>query len=120
MAERRIYERLKIKGKAVAYYKTHSPKVAEIIDISENGLAFSYTGSRELPGSSFEIDIVFPDRTDYVEGIPSRYIADCEIDPGTGDCIGTRRCSVQFGEITDDQRAKLECLMHNFCWRISK
>jgi hypothetical protein len=120
MVERRQHERLEIKGKAVAYYRTHSPKVAEIIDISKQGLAFSYIGSKELPDSSFKIDIVFPDRTDYVEGIPCRYIADCEIDPGTGDCIGTRRCSVQFGELTDDQRAKLECLIHNFCWRVSK
>ena len=120
MAERRKYERLKIKGKAVAYYKTHSPKVAEIIDISQQGLAFSYVGSTEPPNSSFEIDIVFPDRTDYVEGISCRSVSDCEIASGTGDCIGTRRCGVQFGELTDDQRAKIQRLINGFCWRVTK
>jgi hypothetical protein len=63
MAERRQHERLEIKGKALASYRTHSPKVAEIIDISQQGLAFSYVGSTESPNSSFEIDILFPDRT---------------------------------------------------------
>ena len=90
MAERRQHERLEIKGKALAYYRTHSPKVAEIIDISQQGLAFSYVGSTELPNSSFDIDIVFPDKTDYVEAVPCQYISDCEVDPGTGNCIGTR------------------------------
>ena len=120
MAERRKHERLEIQGKALAYYRTHSPKVAEIIDISQQGLAFSYVGSTELSNSSFKIDIVFPDRTDYVEGILCRYISDCEIAPGPGARIGSRRCSVQFGELTKDQRAKLECLIHNFCWRVTK
>jgi hypothetical protein len=27
---------------------------------------------------------------------------------------------VQFGALTDRQRAKIECLIHNFCWRVSK
>jgi hypothetical protein len=84
MAERRQHERLEIKGKALASYRTHSPKVAEIIDISQQGLAFSYVGSTESPNSSFEIDILFPDRTDYVEGISCRSISDCEIDAETG------------------------------------
>ena len=120
MAERRKHERLKIKGKALAIYRTHSPKVAEIIDINEQGLSFSHVGSKEEPNSSFEIDIVFPDRIDYMEGISCRSVSDCEIDPGTGDCIGTRRCGVQFGKLTDDQRAKLERLIHGFCWRVKK
>ena len=120
MKERRQHERLKIKGKAVASYRTHSPKVAEIIDISKQGLSFSYVGSTEQPNSSFEIDIIFPDRTDYVEGIPCRSVSDSEIDPEMGYCIGTRRCGVQFGELTDDQRAKLERLIHGFCWRVTK
>lgn len=104
----------------LASYRTHSPKVAEIIDISKQGLAFSYVGSTESPNSAFEIDIVFPDRTDYVEGISCPSISDCEIDPGTGDCIGTRRCSVQFGGLTDNRRSKIKCLIHNFCWRVTK
>ena len=120
MAERRKHERLKIKGKALASYRTHSPKVAEIIDISEQGLSFSYIGSTEPPNSSFEMDIIFPDSTDYVEGISCRSVSDCESDSETDDCIGTRRCGVQFDELTDDQRAKIQRLIHGFCWRVTK
>ena len=120
MADRRQHERIEINGKAVAYYRSHSPRVANIIDISQQGLAFSYIGSTEPLNSSLKIDIVFPDRTDYVEALPCRCISACEIDPGTGNCIGTKRYSLEFLELTSHQRAKIESLIEDFRWSVSK
>lgn len=114
--ERRQDDRFKIDGKAIAYYRTHSPKVAEIVDIGRGGLSLSYVGSAELPDSCFELEIVFPDRTDYVDGLPCQAVSDSEIDPGTG----TRRCCVRFGELTNHQRDKIQSLIENFCWRAVK
>ena len=120
MADRRKHERFRIKGKALAYYRTHSPKIGEIMDIGSGGLAFSYMGSAELPNSTFELEIMFPDRTDYLDALPCKAVSDRMAESGAGECTGTRRCGVLFGELTDDQRAKLERLIHGFCWRVTK
>jgi hypothetical protein len=120
LADRRRDERYIIKGKALAYYRTHSPKIGEIIDIGSGGLAFSYIGSAELPNSSFDLEVMFPDRTDYLDGLPCMAVSDSEIGSCTSGRAGTRRCSVQFGELTKGQKAKIASLIENYCWRAKK
>ena len=119
MVDRRQHKRFQINGKALAYYRTHSPKVAEVIDLNNRGLSFSYIGSAEPTNSAFELDIMFPDRTDYVDGLPCKTVSDRKIDEGKEDYSGTRRCSVRFGELTGKQLAKIESLIENFCWTVS-
>ena len=120
MAERRKHERFKIKGKALAYYRTHSPKIGEIIDIGGGGLAFSYIGSAELPNSSFELEVMFPDRTDYLDRLPCSAVSDCEMAPETCGRAKTRRCGVRFGELDERQKAKIISLIESYCWRVEK
>jgi hypothetical protein len=121
LADRRRHERFRLKGKALAYYRTHSPKIGEIMDIGSGGLAFSYMGSSELPNSTFELEIMFPDRTDYLDALPCKAVSDLVVDGGTGQCAaGTRRCGVRFGDLTKDQKSKLASLIENYCWRIKK
>ena len=120
LAERRRHERFRIKGKALAYYRTHSPKIGEIMDIGSGGLAFSYMGSAELANSAFKLEIMFPDRTDYLDELPCEAVSDCMVDSRTGDCAGTRRCGVRFGDLTKVQEAKIASLIENNCWRVNK
>jgi hypothetical protein len=120
LADRRRYERYRIKGKALAYYRTHSPKIGEIIDIGSGGLAFSYIGSAELPNSSFDLEVMFPDRTDYLERLPCSAVSDCQLAAETCGRAGTRRCGVQFGKLNDRQKAKIASLIESYCWRVEK
>jgi len=109
-----------IKGKALAYYRTHSPKIGEIIDIGLGGLAFSYIGSAELPNSSFQLEVMFPDRTDYLDELPCSAVSDSEIDTDTQQRAGKRRCSVRFGELDERQKAKIASLIESYCWRVDR
>ena len=120
MADRRKYARYRIRGKALAYYRTHSPKIGEIMDIGNGGLAFSYMGSAELPDSTFNLEIVFPDRTDYLDRLPCKAVSDCIVMGERGESSGTRRCGVRFGDLTKAQKVKITTLIENYCWRVEK
>jgi len=120
LADRRRHERFRIKGKALAYYRTHSPKIGEIIDIGCGGLAFFYIGSAELPNSSFELEVMFPDRTDYLDRLPCSAVSDSKMDTETCGGAGTRRCGVRFGELDERQKAKIASLIESYCWRVEK
>lgn len=120
LADRRRHERFRIKGKALAYYRTHSPKIGEIIDIGCGGLAFSYIGSAEPSNSSFDLDVMFPDRTDYLDRLPCSAVSDCQMDTDTCGCAGSRRCGVQFGDLDERQKAKITSLIDSYCWRVEK
>lgn len=114
--ERRRHRRFKVHGPAIAYYRTSSPKVAEVIDISAGGVALSHVGGPEAPDSRFQLEIVFPDRTDYVDNIPCVAVADCRMDPGSR----TRRCGASFGQLTGRQQAKIRAFIETFCWRTER
>jgi hypothetical protein len=120
LADRRRHERFRIKGKALAYYRTHSPKIGEIMDIGSGGLAFSYMGSAELPNSTFDLEIMFPDRTDYLDALPCKAVSDRMAESETGERTGTRRCGVRFGDLTEAQETKIASLIENNCWRVEK
>ena len=120
LVNRRKYKRFKIDGRAFAYYETRSPKIAEITDISIEGVAFSYVGIAEKVNQPFELEIILPDSTRLMEKLPCRTVSDCKLVSGMDDGRGTRRCSVQFSDLTDDQRVKIEDFIENYCWRVSK
>ena len=120
LAERRQHERFRINGRAFVYYETHAPKIAEITDISTDGVAFSYVGSAESVNQQIKLEMILPDSTRFLEKLPGKTISDCQIDSGMDASLGTRRCSVQFGDLTKDQRGKIACFIKDYCWRVSK
>ncbi len=120
LAERRQQKRFTINGKALAYYRTHSPKIAEIIDISSRGVALSYVGSAETVNQKLKLEMILPDSTRFMEKMPCKTISDCQIDPGMDENLGTRRCSAQFADLSGDQRAKIACFIKDYCWRVTK
>jgi len=120
LTDRRQHERFRINGRAFVYYETHAPKIAEIIDISNGGIAFSYVGGAETVNQKLSLEIILPDSTRFMEKLPCKTITDCQIDPGMDASLGKRRCSVQFENLSDDQRAKIDCFMNDYCWRASK
>jgi len=120
LTNRRQRERFRINGRAFVYYETHAPKIAEIIDISTEGVAFSYVGSAETVNQKHYLEMILPDSTRFMEKLPCKTISDCQIDSGMDEGLGTRRSSVQFSDLTDDQRAKIACFINDYCWRVPK
>jgi hypothetical protein len=117
LKERRRHKRFKVEGRVFAYYETYSPKIAEITDIGEGGASFSYTGIPEALNRPLELEMILPDSTRFMEKLPCRTVSDSEIGDGGPK---TRRCSVRFEDLTENQKAKIDCFIENYCWRVSK
>lgn len=120
MTDRRQHERFRINGRAFVYYETHAPKIAEITDISAGGVAFFYFGSAETVNQGLSLEVILPDSTRFMEKLPCKTISDYQIDFDMDESLGKRRCSVEFEPLTNDQRAKIQCFINSYCWRVSK
>ena len=120
MTNRRQHERYRIQGRAFVYYETHAPKIAEITDISADGIAFSYVGSAERVNQPLSLQMILLDSTRFMEALHCKTISDCPIDSGADDRLSKRRCSVQFTDLTEEQRAKIACFIQDYCWRVPK
>ena len=117
LKDRRRHERFKVEGRVFAYYETYSPKIAEITDIGKGGVAFSYTGIPEAVNQGLELEMILPDSTRFMEKLPCRTVSDHENGDGRPEA---RRCSVCFEDLTENQQAKIDCFIENYCWRASK
>jgi len=103
---------------AVVKYK-FSSKFGIINDISRRGLAFHYLVTDfELEEDSkdpCELNVVCnPGALPLFIG-PCKIIKDNYIPPEYSFCLGLmRKCSVQFGDMTPDQKLRLEYFIENF------
>ena len=103
---------------AVVKHK-HSSKFGIINNISRGGLAFRYLVTdfelEEDSKEQFELDIVCKSG-----GLPlcigsCKIIKDNYVPPEYSFCLGLmRKCSVQFSEMTPDQKSRLEYFIENF------
>lgn len=72
-------------------------------------MAFSYVGKEGPSHELTELDIVFPDGTDYLSELPCETISDADMG------AGVRRSGTKFVELTDEQGAKLDFFIQNYC-----
>ena len=102
--EKRKFPRYIVKGRVIAKLSPNDIMPYQIIDISRNGLAFSYHGSEAWGDELLEL-MLFDDENFYLDKIPIRIISDSPLDESSQHL---RRCGVQFGELTPNQKAQLE------------
>ena len=102
--EKRNFPRYILKGRAIAVLSPTDIMPYQIIDISRNGLAFSYRGSEGWGDDLLEL-ILQDDENFYLDKIPIRIISDSPLDESSQ---YLRRCGVQFGELTPNQKAQLD------------
>lgn len=67
----------------------------------------SYVTNKGDVFSPLELDIVLPDGSIYLNQLPCRTISDVDTDDGTSIKFATRRCGIEFGGLTDDQKFAL-------------
>jgi hypothetical protein len=113
--EQRTHPRFQVRtGVGAALGET---KIGAIINISRGGLAlscFDCNGEDEkgLPGPP-ELSIVHEEGF-LMKNIPCKIIGDCS---SSQDFFGTSnvdQCHIQFGELTPEQKSKLENFLDNF------
>ena len=118
--ERRKTERFQTQGDIFIRpsFNRQRQKYWKLIDISKDGLAFRYVSKeREKWDRSHELDIIkrsISRETLYsVRKIPFKSVSDFEIVKEPVSNFEIRRCSIQFGKLTDFQISRLEAFIHN-------
>jgi hypothetical protein len=112
--ERRRHKRFQVTTASCAYCRSYPGKVGQIIDVSRSGLALSYVTKKDQLFSPLELDIVLPDGSVYLNKLPCRTISDFNTDDGTSIKFGTRRCGLEFGDLTDDQAFALNHFIQHY------
>jgi hypothetical protein len=125
IVERREHKRFWAQGGAFAILRPHFYKLGQIMDVGRGGLAFRYTTSMEQPYEPFELDIsldIFSPEYHTsganvnfsLSGLPIKIISDVEIARIPFGSIAQRRCGVQFGELTHDQKSKIDYFIQKY------
>ena len=92
------------------------------IDISMNGLAFRYSAQENPQDDSSDIEVIFPQNSFSTGMLPFTMVSDCKSAGFFSTLIGKqgRRRSVQFGNLSKEQRAKLASFIEKYCWKIKE
>ena len=114
MLERRKHKRFLVQDDAIAVLRPNVDKRGPIIDISRGGLAFDYITGKDSSDRSSKLDILLPDLGFYLGHMPIRTVSDLEVASGLAfRGIKRRRCSVQFGKLTQEQMSQLGHFIQN-------
>ncbi len=78
------------------------------------GLSFHYMVKEEQSNKSSDVlDIVVTKGDLYLGKVPFETVSDFEISQVPLSSITIKRCSVKFGELTNDQKSRLEDFIQN-------
>jgi len=101
--ERRKNKRLLVRDAAFVCFDANPAMMARIVDVSVGGLGFSYRAPKRRTTDFFTLEILCILYSFSLVGIPVRTVSDIETS-----VQGVRRCDVQFGVLTEDQKQRLE------------
>jgi hypothetical protein len=104
LVERRKQARFQVKNPAFVF---DAMNVGRIVDISVDGLAFTYDGKETWPRQLTELDLLI-DRKTFLNRMPVRVVSDFIISEEPRYRLITRQCGVQFGRLTPGQLQQLE------------
>jgi len=105
--DKRGRKRFDVKDGAYSVLNYNPTVMGQIINMSMDGLAVIYKGKRLK--DSFEVDLFISDAGFYLDQIPVKTISDHKLSgkfPFSSKTIWQR--SLQFGELTEDQKTQLE------------
>jgi hypothetical protein len=106
--EQRRYIRFLTKRKTFAALRSGFDKVGRVLDISINGLAFSYYIENAPMIKPVQVDIFQSENGFYLSNIPCRVIYDIQyLNPGYSLFIQPRRCGLCFGKLSINQENEL-------------
>ncbi len=111
-AERREKARYRPQKLTFIAIKPQFVKLGKILDISEGGLCFQYLVKDDQIGDApaLEADIFMSENGYYLPDVSCKMVWDTPIQQDMTFPSGfqSRRCGLQFGRLTKDQKGKLE------------
>ena len=113
--ERRQQKRFKVVEGAFAALVNPTSKLGQIKDISKLGLSFCYIDSDDEADNARELKIILGNRGLCLDKVPFKKVADFEIEKEYSfSSIKMRQISLQFGELSPDQRSLLDSFIQNY------
>lgn len=91
----------------------HFSRVGPLTDITMDGLTFRYKARKEQR-DGLSLDIFLTDRDFYLSYVPFRTVSDVITQESPSDSATTRQCTVQFGNLTSNQMARLQDLIQSY------
>ena len=110
--DRRKQKRFKAVNGAFAAVRQKSNHLGQIKDISFGGLAFTYLANEGATNGARALDIFVTKHQLYIKDIPFQLVRDTQVEkanPFSTVCV--RQQSVQFGELSEDQKSQLVHMM---------
>jgi c-di-GMP-binding flagellar brake protein YcgR len=106
--ERRQHERYQVPNLVIALPKKSSAQIARIVNISKGGMAVRYLDQNDWLGPANKIDIL-ANSDFFLTNMPIKLIRDFKIENDISFSITReRQCCLQFGQMSDEQQAKLD------------
>jgi hypothetical protein len=116
--ERRQDKRFAVQNGIVALPGSSTLAIGTIVDISSGGISIRYTPTEEQNGAASDIDILLTDHNFYITGVPVTTRSNFKLENKIPfSYIYERRCGMQFGELTDNQRSQVNELLLNYVIR---
>jgi len=112
--ERRKRRRFLAEGGCLVTFGNDPVKLWQVLDIHQEGLAFRYIGGAEDTRTASRLDILTRDTSLCIEKVPFRIISDRQMPGPAPRRHSLKRCSVQFGNMTDVQTGQLENLIKGY------
>jgi hypothetical protein len=118
--DKRVQHRFRVKEGALAGFLTKDmvtfAEMGDILDISTSGLSFHYAVTKEQAERiSSELEIfAYQGPLVYLNKIPCKIVYELSDPFECGLDIKTRRCGVQFGELSKNQVYQLQFLIENY------
>ncbi|MHC1741969.1 MAG: PilZ domain-containing protein [Syntrophobacteraceae bacterium] len=110
--DRRRLPRHRVQDTVFVTFRPRFDVVGHLVDISDNGIAIEYTAFE--PGEraeSVDVDIFCQPRKLNVPHLPCKVAYDLKVeDAPTFRGFQTRRCGLEFGQISPNQREQLKAL----------
>jgi len=112
-ADKRKDKRFLVGEEVIVALRNKSSRVGRVKDISVGGLSFEHIYDEDLEGESSKRDVSLWVDNYRMADIPCRVVYDIPIsEPPEYDYLSvhfkTRRCGVQFGELTENQETQLD------------
>jgi len=113
--ERRKQKRYRTKKDAFAVVWPDLTRVGKIVDISMDGLAFSYMAINIEQKEASQVDILMPDQSVFLQDMPCR----CVYDIDTGEDrpekeIPMRKIGLQFVDIKRSHKSNLKSFINYY------
>jgi c-di-GMP-binding flagellar brake protein YcgR len=114
IVERRKHKRFQPQIDTPIILRSHHTKAASIVDLSMGGVGFSCIGGEKVMCESMKISILPAENSFYLYKIPCKMVWNREVEKDHNSSLTTRRCGVQFDELTPHEVSQLEHFIQNY------